>query len=136
MMTRCKIDSMHCVACGRQPIVVGVLCALCLGVIIPAPSAAASGVSRTAAAVTRPVPGRATEHDQPEQPHTLELEATHFRGGPETEVTEEHVLVLDHPRYGLLNGRNHLGYCDNCPIGLGGNGGLCHGPCPCPGESE
>jgi hypothetical protein len=31
-------------------------------------------------------------------------------------VLETHVLVLDHPRYGVLNSLNYVGYCGDCPV--------------------
>lgn len=45
----------------------------------------------------------------------------------DAEIVEEHVLVLDHPVYGQLNGRNYIGYCDTCP--LAAQRALCSSPC-------
>lgn len=68
---------------------------------------------------------RPRRDDHPEQPHVPEMEAAELPG-QETEVLERHVLVLDDPKYGVLNGLNYLGYCDTCPL----VGQLCYGPCP------
>ncbi len=94
---------------------------LCLG-MIGGPPGPAQQVPRPAAVVIR-----APEADHAEQPHTPELAETQLTG-PETEIVEEHVLVLDHPRYGLLNGLNYLGYCGTCPLAASRD--LCYGPCP------
>lgn len=63
--------------------------------------------------------------DHPEQPHGPEVDAAELPS-QETEVLERHVLVLDDPKYGVLNGQNYLGYCETCPL----IGQICHGPCP------
>jgi hypothetical protein len=77
--------------------------------------------------------GRHKEHD--ELPHTPEAEGTLPRRGPETEVGDRHVLVLDDPRYGVLNGRNYIGYCQDCPVAGSGTGMQCGGPCPAEGQT-
>jgi len=93
------------------------------------------GAPGRAAPAEPPVPGsshpaiRARDHDHDDQPHTTELEFADV-SSTETEVDDRHVLVLDHPKYGLLNGKNYLGYCDSCPIATMGTGTQCAGPCP------
>jgi hypothetical protein len=57
------------------------------------------------------------------------MDSAELPGSPEAEVQARHVLTLGDPRYGVLNGLNYLGYCPTCPVGLGGEGGLCYGPC-------
>ena len=120
---------MTCAGCGKA-VVVGALCALCIGTASVPASAALGSVRSAGTEITRPTPGRRPEPDEAEQPHTPKLEATQLPGGPEAKTIERHVLVADHPRYGLLNGYNYLGYCDTCPIGLRDPGALCSGPCP------
>jgi len=65
--------------------------------------------------------------DHTEERHTPEMAEMQLAGG-ETEIVERHVLTLDDPIYGQLNGRNYLGYCDDCPAA--GRGDYCVGPCP------
>jgi hypothetical protein len=97
----------------------------------PSVSASAVGSMRSAGTeISAPTPARRPGHDEAEQPHSPEEEAAQLPGGPEAEAQERHVHVCDHPRYGLLNGLNYLGYCDTCPIGLRDPGALCRGPCP------
>lgn len=89
--------------------------------------AGATQASPTRAAVTSQAQPavRPRRDDHLEQPHVLEMEAAELPG-QETEVLERHVLVLDDPKYGVLNGLNYLGYCDTCPL----IGQICYGPCP------
>lgn len=114
--------------CGRA-VTVGALCALCLGAV-GTPPAATGSAHPGGTEIVRLTPGRRPDRDQPEQPHGPEEEAAQLPSGPEAETIERHALVADHPRYGLLNGYNYLGYCDMCPIGLRDPGALCCGPCP------
>ena len=91
------------------------------------------GIGAPGPLITPPMPahpvirGRADDHD--DQPHGPELEWDGI-AGPDTEIDERHVLVLDHPRYGVLNGRNYIGYCEECPVADMGTGLTCGGPCP------
>jgi hypothetical protein len=73
---------------------------------------------------------QAARPDHAEQPHPPEAPEAIPLAGPETEVVDRHVLTLDHPVYGQLNGQNYLGYCDECPAA--GPGLLCYGSCPEP----
>lgn len=114
--------------CGRA-IAAGAMCAVCLGAIGALPSAGVGSVRPVGTEITRLIPGRKTENEA-ERPHTPELEAAELPGAPEAEIQERHVLILDHPRYGLLNALNYLGYCDSCPIGLRDPGAICWDPCP------
>jgi hypothetical protein len=114
--------------CGRcrKAVAAGGFCVLCFGVT----AAGGPGGPITSAGSSRPaITARAKEHaaEHPEQPHTPELAGTEL-ASPEMMIFERHVLVLDHPKYGLLNGRNYVGYCDTCPSALPGV--PCTGPCP------
>jgi len=114
---------------GLRRAIVGALAGL-LGIVgIPLPGTASPAPETT--------PGhpviRSRDHDHDEQPHTPEQEPTEIPA-EETEIVEQHVLVVDDPRYGVLNGRNYIGFCDDCPVSkMGGAqcGGIAGG---CPGS--
>lgn len=86
---------------------------LCLGAGI-----AAGSVSPAVAASAHQLVITAVAADQAEHPHTPELAEPQYDAGPETAILERHVLVLDHPKYGQLNGLNYLAGCETCPLAL------------------
>jgi len=105
----------------RKAVAAGGLCLLCAGGITDAGPASLT----TVASVSRPLI-TARPRDHHEQPHTPEIEQVQL-ASPDREILERHVLTADHPRYGVLNGLNYLGYCETCPIAS--TGAQCHGPC-------
>jgi hypothetical protein len=117
MCAKCRI---------RQAVVTGSLCALCAAGVTAADSAAHQAGHHARVTITRTVAARPSGVDRPEQPHPPEIEANELPG-TETENPERHVIVLDHPKYGLLNGLNYIGYCEGCPAERRGD--LCYGPC-------
>jgi hypothetical protein len=118
---------MSCSKCGiRKAVAASGLCLLCLGGVV-ATSAQPHGHYARAAEITA-LTASGTLPDHAEQPHPPEMAETQLASPPEAEIIERHVLTLDHPLYGQLNGHNYLGYCDTCP--LASREALCYGSCP------
>jgi len=113
-----------CVMCKiRKATAAAGLCVVCLGGVTDAGSL----VHSVGHAAALEIHAQAADHV--EQPHTHGEAAEVHLAISETEIRERHVLTLDHPIYGQLNGWNYLGGCDECPADLAG-GELCYGPCP------
>jgi hypothetical protein len=118
----------NCSRCRIRKAVAGAgLCVLCLG-IMGAASPPHHDAHVAAAAQISGTPAHAEPLAHDDQPHPPEAAEAQPIPGAETAVEERHVLVVDDPRYGVLNGRNYIGYCATCPAAL--QGALCYGPCP------
>jgi hypothetical protein len=109
----------------RALVVAGILAVGSATPASPASTASRTSPASSTIAASQSQPARPRREDRPEQPHAPELEVTELPG-QEVENLERHVLVLDDPRYGVLNGQNYLGYCESCLL----VGQVCHGPCP------